>query len=186
MSETQRQVIQECFDGDRERDCEYCPAHYTKNGKCCFGTEFDENDNRCSSCNHNYHCSIETADHQERSAAVERPRRIMVNRGGSPSPSPRLPIYGQPQERTVPRFRPQPTRQPIPRRSPQTQQENDGLLVPSEKVLRHLGEHGVPQIIQPVEQMEGFWKNMGLHAAWGAGEGMLEMLLGFMRNRRPL
>jgi hypothetical protein len=221
MSETQRQVIQECFDGDRERDCDYCPAHCSKNGKCCFGTEFDEDDNRCASCNHNYHCSLETAQRESaRAQPVERPRRIMINQQPSQS---RLPVYGQP--RPTPNFRPNRPVQPPPQQyqgypqyqhhqppPPQYQQQpqypqqyqhpytptpaapsymdygsRGGLIAPSERLLTHLKQHGaVPISILPIQTPEEFWKGMGMHMAWGAGEGMLEMALGFMRARRPL
>ena len=219
MSETQRQIIQECFDGDRERNCDYCPAHSTKNGKCCFGTEFDEDDNRCASCNHNYHCSQETAQlERSRTQPVDRPRRIMINQG-QPSQS-RLPVYGQPQTR--PNFRPNQPGPPPPQYPqyqhhlqqppPQYQQQppqyqhpyytptppaprtqyvdygdRGGLIAPSESLLQHLKQHGaVPISVMPVPTPPEFWKGMGLHMAWGAGEGMLEMALGFMRTRRPV
>ena len=95
MSDTQRQIVQECFDGDRERDCTYCPAHYTKNGICCFGHKYEDDDAQCMSCPHNYDCSLDTA-RLERERSVDRPRRIMINRGGyqQPQPQSRLPVYG--------------------------------------------------------------------------------------------
>ena len=168
MSETQRQIIQECFDGDRERDCDYCPAHCSKNGKCCFSAEFDEDDQRCASCNHNYHCSLETAQKQERERTVDRPRRIMINRGDRSSSS-RLPVFGQHRNE---------------HQNPRPQyRNNNSLIPPSERIMRHVGDHGE---VQPMASADGFWKNMGLHAAWGAGEGLVEMLLSYLRNRRPL
>ena len=174
MSETQRQIVQECFDGDRERDCDYCPAHYSKTGICCFGHKYEDEDNQCVSCPHNYDCSMETAQH-ERERTVDRPRRIMINRGGSDRPSqrPGLPVYGQQRQ------------QPPPSRS-RPQADVGGLIQPSPHVAQHIARTRPPQIIEPVPNAEGFFKNMGLHAAWGAGEGMLEMLLGYMRHRRPL
>jgi hypothetical protein len=107
----------------------------------------------------------------ERERTVERPRRIMINRGNPNRPSQNTgwPRYGQQQ----------PSYQ-----HPHPIHREMGLIQPSPQLSRHIAHTKSP--LEPYPAAEGFWKNMGVHAMWGAGEGMLEMLLGFMRNRRPL
>jgi len=176
MSNTLEQIVQDCFDQNRPRDCRYCLAFHKRNStvKCCFGHLFEEGDHKCLECPHNEDCSMETMEF-EREKALERPRRVSINRPGNYTPTPsRLPVYNQPQQRTpalsVPRvgtslIQPQqPTQQ-----QPQVYQQRTQL----------------PEIVRPGDEYTGFWKRMGLHAMWGAGEGMLEMLLGFLRTRRP-
>ena len=49
----QRQIIHECFNGKRERECDECQAHHTEeSGLCCFGDpdEHDSEDESCSQC----------------------------------------------------------------------------------------------------------------------------------------
>ena len=53
----QEEIVQECFSGQRERECTHCPAHYTKGGVCCFGEKHDWNDDDCKNCIHQEPCS---------------------------------------------------------------------------------------------------------------------------------
>lgn len=148
-------IMRECFEGDRERSCTYCPAHYSKNGRCCFGHRFEYDDPQCHGCLHCSACEQATARFQDQHAAS--PRRIVINR---PTASPLRPgaagtstVYGQ----TAPIRR------------------DGGVIMPQNRAAKPL---------QPSYE-ESFWKMMGLNAVWGAVEGALEMLLGFFRQRRP-
>lgn len=162
MATSEREIVQECFDGDRERDCDYCPAHYTKNGICCFGHRYEDDDRQCMECPHQFDCSRETMKHEQRET---RPRRIQINKNRNrPAIGNRLlPIVGQSAHREGSLL------------SKQAQQ-------PKIQIKKR-----EPEVLQEIEEQEqpGFWQQMGTHAVWGAGEGMLEMLLNFLRNRRP-
>lgn len=150
-----QQVMQECFDGERGRNCAYCPGHHTKNGNCCFGHRFEYNDPPCVSCIHAPYCEPATEQFHAQTAAADRPRRVMINNAQPTAvqPSRSLPVYGQ--------TRPAQSGGPI---------------------LAH--KPTVAQPLPSYEEM-GFWQQMGLTAAWGAVEGALELLLGFFRTRRP-
>jgi hypothetical protein len=56
----QNQIVQECFDGTRFRNCIVCPAHHKKGGTCCFGNRWEDNDKTCYSCQYNAACREET------------------------------------------------------------------------------------------------------------------------------
>jgi hypothetical protein len=165
MPISQRQIVQECFDGDRERNCTYCPAHHSKTGICCFGCKFEYDDPQCHSCPHVSHCEPEAARYTGQSpyygpsAQPSPPRRITINRpstttGFAPTPQTRatVPVYGQ--------------GHPVRR--------DGSIIVPQVRTAR--------PILFPEDS---FWRMMSLNAAWGAVEGALEMLLGFFRQRRP-
>jgi hypothetical protein len=161
MSITQGQLMQECFDGERERNCTYCPAHHSKNGRCCFGHRFEYEDPQCHSCPHVTHCEPATMRFlDQQSAIAAQPRRIVINRpSGSAPTAPSTtnfatqPVYGN---ATLVR-------------------RDGGMVAPQTRVAKPM----------QFADDESFWKMMGVNAAWGAVEGMLEMLLGFFRQRRP-
>jgi len=157
---TQKRIVQECFEGQYDRDCSRCPAHYTKGGICCFGHRFEYDDQQCHDCVHSDACEPLTYQLQEQ--RVERPRR------SRPSVSRRrLPIYGQ--------------------RGGETKgnllQESEGPT-PTAK-----GEEPMVCYLPTRSGKEGKWKHffrgMGLMGVWGAGEGALELMLGYLRRRRP-
>jgi len=165
MPISQRQIVQECFDGERERNCAYCPAHHSKTGICCFGCKFEYEDPQCHSCPHVGACEPETVRYEEQSPyagpAVQPipPRRITINRPSSTTgissshTRATVPVYGQVQ--------------PIRR--------DGSIIVPHTRTAHpmHFSDD------------TSFWTMMGVNAAWGAVEGALEMLLGFFRQRRP-
>jgi hypothetical protein len=155
MSIGQSQLMRECFEGERERNCTYCPAHISKNGKCCFGHRYEEEDNQCYSCPHVASCEPSTMRYLEQQNATP-PRRVVINRPPSaPGPAAR-------------------TTQSVYNQS-QSIRRDGGIIVQQNRVA---------QPLQVPDDMS-FWKKMGMNAAWGAVEGMLEMLLGFFRQRRP-
>lgn len=167
MPISQRQLVQECFDGDRERNCTYCPAHHSKTGICCFGCKFEYDDPQCHSCPHVRACEPEAIRYLEQSPYAGTatqpipPRRITINR---PSVTTGISTTTPPARATVPVYGQQ---QPIRR--------DGSIIVPQFRTAR------------PMQFSEdtSFWKMMGVNAAWGAVEGALEMLLGFFRQRRP-
>ena len=99
-----------------------------------------------------------------RAQRVERPRR------SRPSISRRrLPIYGQ-----------------------QPGETKGNLLQESEGPAPKKREESAPEIIHYLPRKKPkhgkwkhFFKGMGLMGVWGAGEGSLELMLGYLRRRRP-
>lgn len=162
MQQTQKRIVQECFDGQYERDCSRCPAHYTKGGICCFGHRYEYDDEQCLSCVHSDACEPLTYQLQEQ--RVERPRR------SRPSVSRRrLPIYGQ-----------------------QSGEPKGNLLKESENPAPAPKRPEEPEIFYYLPRKKAkdgkwkhFFKGMGVMGVWGAGEGSLELMLGYMRRRRP-
>jgi len=160
MQQTQKRIVQECFDGQYERDCSRCPAHYSRGGICCFGHRFEYDDEQCRSCVHNDACEPLTYQLQEQ--RVERPRR-------RPSVSRRrLPIYGQQSSETKGNLL-QESEAPAPKRMEEP--ESEIRYLPRKKP-----KHG---------KWKHFFKGMSLMGVWGAGEGSLELMLGYLRRRRP-
>ena len=166
MEQTQKRIVQECFDGQYERDCDRCPAHYKRGGICCFGHRFEYDDDQCLSCGHNDAC--EPATYQVQEQRVERPRR-------RPSVSRRrLPVYGQTSggtKESLLESDQQPRTMSRKSRPQEIEDEGEVLYLPMKKDNEGKWEH--------------FFKGMGLMGVWGAGEGALEMVLGYLRRRRP-
>ena len=171
MTISQRQIVQECFDGERERNCSYCPAHISKNGICCFGHKFEYGDPQCHSCVHVATCEPATQQYLDgHTPAYQTPptyanqqpqRRIMVNQ----SP----PIAQRPQYANQPAV---PQRRSLP---VYNQPQKDSLLMTKSIQIQPL----------PAYEEMSFWRQMGIITTWGAVEGALELLLGFFRQRRP-
>lgn len=159
MAISQRQVVQECFDGDRRRDCNYCPAHYSKAGICCFGQKYEDHDPHCHGCSHNTDCEPQTFQymtHQE-DPYVARPRIAVPRRPAATGDGRRLPAFSQSNQR-------------------------GGLI---SETQRPQSPNEEPVVDQVEFKKKPFFEQMGLHALWGAMEGAFEMLLSFLRNRRP-
>jgi hypothetical protein len=56
-----RQIMQECFDGTRYRNCTNCPAHHKQpGGICCFGHRYEDDDDSCRACPYSHQCRQET------------------------------------------------------------------------------------------------------------------------------
>lgn len=169
MAISQRQIVQECFDGRRERDCSYCPAHHSKGGICCFAHRFEYDDDQCLSCSHNDGC--EPLTHQLSEQRAGRPRRPQVSRSRR-----RLPVYGQEDGRANESLLTGP-QQPPPE---QTIAKKSNAVGSQPEVITYL-----PLKKEGESKWAHFFKGMGLMGAWGAGEGSLELVLGYMRRRRP-
>ena len=157
MAVSQNIIMKECFEGERERNCMYCPAHYSKrDGQCCFSQQFEADDPQCQKCPHTSACEPAFIRLQQQHGYAESaPRRIIVNPPPVRPPQTRssLPVYGQ---------------SPAVRRG-------EGLIVAQTR----------PAHPYQFTEEDSFWKQMSVNAAWGAVEGALEMLLGFFRQRRP-
>ena len=174
MEYSVKQAVRECHYGERERDCERCPAHHTRahlqrgsddDYVCCFGEKHDPHDSVCQNCIHQEDCEEETRENN--AVSSYRPpsayrggssvRRNIVSRQGRKS----LPIYGQ---SSVSRYR--------------ADEDEDEV----EEVIQPQRVSGVQRV--EVDHMP-FPKQVGVHAAWGAAEGALGMVLNFFQNRRP-
>ena len=161
MEYSQKRIVQECFDGQRERDCSYCAAHVSKSGICCFGHRFEYNDDQCLSCVHNDACEPLTYQLQEQ--RMDRPRRPSVSRR-------RLPIYGQPGDQAKGNLLEEKETRAVSKRTKAEEPE----------VITYL-----PRRKDGDGKWGHFFKGMGLMGVWGAGEGALELVLGYIRRRRP-
>jgi len=151
---SQERIMDECWNGERARNCDYCPAHSSKNGSCCFGERYD-GDDTCMKCPHRVDCEYVTRQKEDEERRMHSaPRRITISRNNRPQPS-------RPQVQAA--------------RSTVSYDAADGIL-------RTRATEPMP--IQIPEETS-FIKLVGLHAAWGAVEGMLELLLVFFRRRRP-
>lgn len=74
------QLIDECFEGRRVRDCANCPADRFRGGTCCFGDpeEHDPSTQACQECLHFHECQEEVKDAR---GVYQRPRQtIPVNK----------------------------------------------------------------------------------------------------------
>lgn len=58
-SEMREEMIA-CFNGDEDRHCGMCEAHWSRGGPCCFGDKFDPDDEECGECIHQVDCQEET------------------------------------------------------------------------------------------------------------------------------
>ena len=154
---TQDQIITECLNGERTRDCDWCPAHYTKGGKCCFGKLHEHDDPQCRSCIHQEDCAPLTHDTVSQEPAPSG-RVIYHNRGQRTSTAPAA-------RRGL----------PILQGSMPSAQPGEPLLVET------------PIVPEPVQlddkdtMVQRFFKV----AFWGAAEGFFEMALRYFRKRRP-
>ncbi len=152
-------LITQCLNGERERDCDYCPASPHNNGQCCFGIRHEYGDPDCQACVLSSECAP-------------------LSHGVPQSHSRRI-VY--PQQRT-----PNPSSGRQVRHSTQARKSlpilNDMGPQPGEPLL-------VQQPVQPkpiqLDPQSSLFKRFFQVGAWGAGEGFLELTLNFMRTRRP-
>ena len=157
MGISQRQLVQECFDGERRRNCDYCPGHYSKKGICCYGQKYEDHDAQCHACPHSVECEPATFQYVTMNEEEEH--------------------YEQRPNITLPRRHPA---RPMThnRRTPVHDQAKEPIM--SRGSSRNL------DIAEPNRfHDKSFFEQIGIHALWGAMEGALEMVLGFFRNRRP-
>lgn len=159
----EEQLISQCLNGERERDCEYCPAHADQNGSCCFGFRHEFGDPDCNACELEKDCIPLTHGTTERDARPSSPRMIYPGRYASNSSSVRRVRVGTPKKKGLPIL------------GQMGPQQGESLLVQQ------------PVQPQPIEldPNDGLFKRFLKVGAWGAGEGFFEMALNFFRKRRP-
>lgn len=155
-------LIAQCINGERERECEYCPAHQSKNGDCCFGVRHEHGDRDCMACVLSDECAPLTHGYAPRtprpapSRIIYPNRRVPNSQGGS-----RVRVRSGPDQfPIVEEVGPQP---------------GEPLLV--QRPIE-------PQPIQ-LNPKDSLFKRFLQVSSWGAGEGFFEMALNFFRKRRP-
>lgn len=155
-------LIGQCLNGDRDRSCDYCPAHSSRNGNCCFSIRHEYGDPDCTACVLEKECAPLTHGN-----ARSAPRIIYPGR----SPA-KVPMRTSVAPGTT-------TRQVLQNRVMVMQ---DYGPQPGEPLL-------VQQPIQPeplkLNPKDGLFRRFLKVSSWGAGEGFFEMALNFFRKRRP-
>ena len=163
--EEQTEIISACLNGEKERDCNWCPANHTKpGGRCCFGLRHEDNDPTCDDCIHTRPCASVTHGHQQREHGRQRiihPRRRVAN-PARPSRTQARRVSGN--------------SLPIVHDGYGAPQQGDPLLVP------HQAAEPQPLQLNPEDNLFQRFVKVSM---WGAGEGFLEMALNFFRLRRP-
>ena len=161
-------LIGQCLNGERDRDCDYCPAHSSRRGSCCFGLRHEYGDPDCQACVLEKNCaplvhSITSNDVRMTSA----PRIIYPGRSLAKVPVRTTVAPGT-----------------------QTRQITQNRIA----VMQDFGpQPGEPLLIQQPIQPEplklnpkdGLFRRFLKVSSWGAGEGFFEMGLNFFRRRRP-
>lgn len=164
MSYTQRQLVQECFGGDCDRQCSYCEAHHSRAGICCFGHKYDCDDEECRACIHEYSCSRE----YESLIEEQQPRRRVVVNAVRPRPTPG---YNSP--RPVYANGPRHQRAVVPYR------HSDSMG----RLLEQFPQE--PRMPMEWKDETNFFGQLSTVVGWGMVEGGLELALDFFRRRRP-
>lgn len=157
-------LISQCLNGERDRDCDWCPASPERNGGCCFGLRHEYGDPDCNACELEHDCAPLTHGHTK--SDVRRPSTRIVYPGRRPANRP-----------SVSRVRVN---------SPRKQ----GPVPTMDEVGPHPGE---PLLVQrpcdpaplQLNPKDGLFTRFMKVSSWGAGEGFFEMGLNFFRKRRP-
>jgi hypothetical protein len=158
-------LIGQCLNGERERDCDYCPAHSARRGNCCFGLRHEHGDPDCLACVLEKDCDPLT--HRVAKSDVR--------------PTPRIIYPGRAPAKT-------PVRVAV---APGTMVQSGQSRLP---VMQDYGpQPGQPLLIQQpihpeplqLNPNDGLFKRFLKVSSWGAGEGFFEMGLNFFRRRRP-
>jgi len=155
-------LISQCLNGDRERDCDYCPAHPSRDGSCCFGLRHEYGDPDCNACELENECAPLT--HGTAKNYAHGPTRI---------------VY--PGRRPANRSSGTRVRVGSPKRANQPTMEEVGPQ-PGEPLLVQRPADPKPLQLNPDDKL--FTRFMKV-SSWGAGEGFFEMGLNFFRKRRP-
>jgi hypothetical protein len=160
-------LIGQCLNGERDRDCEYCPAHSSRRGGCCFGLRHEYGDPDCQACVLESECGPLAHGIAKRDVRVTSAPRIIYPAQSSAKGTVRSVAPGTP-----------------------TRQLNQNRVV----VMQDYGpQPGEPLLVQQPIQPEplklnpadGLFKRFLKVSSWGAGEGFFEMGLNFFRRRRP-
>lgn len=156
-------LIGQCLNGERERDCELCPAHSSRRGSCCFGIRHEYGDPDCHACVLEDECQ----ELVEERVAINRSPRATV---------PRIIYPGRPAAKTTRTVAPG-----TPARSRVVTVQDCGPQL-GEPLLVQQPIHPEPLKLNP---NHGLFKRFLVVSSWGAGEGFFEMALNFFRKRRP-
>lgn len=155
-------LIGQCLNGEREPDCDYCPAHSSRRGGCCFGIRHEYGDSDCRAC------------------VLEDECRVLTHGGVKSSSSvPRIIYPSRPVAKAVP------VRTSV---APGTQTKQRVVVMsdygpqPGEPLLVQQPIHPEPLKLNP---NDGLFRRFLKVSSWGAGEGFFEMALNFFRKRRP-
>jgi len=160
MMDYQLSLVSKCLNGERARDCQFCPAHHSKNGKCCFGIRYEHPDATCDPCLLNRECalSVRAQVQPQGSRGIIYPSRTVTN----PQTQVRIGSPTRPVNRaeTLRQYGPQP---------------GEALLVNAPMEV-------VPLQLNPGDNLfVRFLKVSG----WGCLEGFFEQAVNFVRRRRP-
>lgn len=158
----EEQLVDECLNGERDRECEDCPAHSSRGGRCCFALRHEHGDPHCTVCQLEPDCSYLTHGYGKSDA-----------RSSSRIVYPGRPSANRPQPRRV--------------RSTQTKKgkarEFDGVGPQfGDPLLVQRPADPQPLQLNPKDNLFTRFLKVG---SWGAGEGFFEMGLNFFRKRRP-
>jgi len=162
MSDYTTTLISQCLNGERTRDCQWCQAHHSKNGTCCFGIRHAYHDQICDPCILTRECAAMC--HQ---APANGPRPIVY-------PSRAAQSYPTQQVRTN---NPAPY-SPVNRAAALRQYGPQ----PGEAMLAQAPVEVMPLQLNPNDNL---FVRFCKVSSWGAGEGFFEMALNFFRRRRP-
>jgi len=156
----QLSLVSQCLNGERSRECQYCPAHHSKNGKCCFGIRYEHPDATCDHCLLGRECSmsLRAQTQPQSSRGIIYPSRTVTN----PQTQVRVNNPARPMNRAenLRQYGPQP---------------GEALLVQAPVEI-------MPLQLNPNDNLfVRFLKVSG----WGSLEGFFEQAVNFVRRRRP-
>lgn len=160
-------MIAQCLNGERERTCDYCPAHSSRGGSCCFGLRHEYGHPDCTACVLEGDCEALTHSKTKHEPC-------------QPSSAPRIIYPGQsPAKVPVSTVATPGTRVVYPSRTTVVQDHGPRL---GEPLLAQQPTQLEPLKFDPDDNLiERFFKVSG----WGALEGFCQMALNFFRRRRP-
>lgn len=157
----QEEVIKQCVNGERDRTCDSCPAHNSRNGKCCFGVMHQYGDADCQQCHIEADCAQLAHSPQPKAAEP------YINRMVYPNSAPTQPtsIY--------------PTRGSLPIvNSPRPTAQSSSILPPPVHTS---------SAVQPLQfpDTDSIFVKAVKHGGYGALEGFFNMVSSFLHKRRP-
>lgn len=161
--EEQSQIIHDCFNGNRDRECHTCPARYTRGGICCFGDpeQHDPSTDDCQQCTHLDDCATEVQDKiRARNARIEKEAREQS--------------FGyRPYRATTP----PPIRRTVPLRTAPPPREQFVQINRRPTVT-------TPPTVQELQPEETLFQRFLKDTIWGMGQGFFETAAEFFRTHR--
>ena len=169
-------TMTECFNGRAEnRSCDFCPAHNSKGGPCCFGRKY-ANDGECGSCVHKLGCFNEFNGLSKQRIIPTGSASNIPLRPSNVTPIPMNSAYAQP---TV-----------APINSTQFAGISNQFLPQT-----HSASPQMPSMIMqfsmpkrepiPFDKDSSLAEKLSIMTGWGMLEGGLEMALYTFRKHRP-